>query len=169
MKDVVKALSAEPLFVLSQYRPDKKKVYIKTGKNVAVQIGSDIATFLGFSTLNSGKSKGFTPIIVGGKVGEYHTTLSGGINSLYVYTEIIKEQFVGGIKTPLLRIVNMSETANGGDIYTSLSYNKLYFAPMKSSLINTINIQIYDSEGHPLHFGKGRSVVILEFRKISNQ
>ena len=61
----------------------------------AIQFGSDIARLLGFPLVNDGIWNGqFSDIMEGEKKGDFHATKSGGLNTLDVYTDIIKEQFV---------------------------------------------------------------------------
>ena len=83
--------------------------------------------------------------------GDFHATPSGGLNTLYVYTDIIKEQFVGGTSAPLLRIINLTREINN-DEYTSKTSERLYFAPLKSSHYDSINIRVYDDTGKLINF-----------------
>ncbi len=88
---------------------------------------------------------------------------------MYVYSNIITEQFVGGIKTPLLRIVNIPGLPNSGvEEFLSVTYDALYYASLKSTLMSVIDMAIYDRGGYKMHFTKGVTRIILEFRKIVN-
>ena len=123
---------------------------------------------LGFPLANDVEWKGqFSDIIEGVKKGDFHTTTSAGLNTLYVYTDIIKEQFVGGTRAPLLRIINLTREINNHE-YTSKTFDRLYFAPLKSSHFDSINIRIYDDTGTLINFEYGKVVVVLEFRKSPN-
>ena len=84
-----------------------------------------------------------------------------------MYTDIIKEQFVGGTSAPLLRIINLTREINNEE-YTSKIFDSLYFAPLKSSHFDSINIRINDDTGKLINFEYGKVVVILEFRKSLN-
>ena len=101
------------------------------------------------------------------KKGDFHATTAGGLNTLYVYTDIIKEQFVGGTSAPLLRIININQKINNEE-YTSKTFQRLYFAPLKSSHFDTINIRIYDDTGELINFEYGKVVVYLECQKSPN-
>ena len=62
----------------------------------AIQFGSDIARLLDFPLAHDGVWEGlFSDTIKGEMKGDFHSMPSGGLNTLYVYTDIIKEQFVG--------------------------------------------------------------------------
>ena len=84
-----------------------------------------------------------------------------------MYTDIIKERFVGGTRAPLLRIINLTREINN-DEYTSKTFDRLYFTHLKSSHFDSINIRIYDDTGKLINFEYGKVVVILEFRKSPN-
>jgi hypothetical protein len=152
---------------LSENRVEsKERVTVTSDAHSGVQFGSDIATHFGFPYMRSGDFKGLSKILIGEQVGEFAPTTTGGINSTYIYTDIIKEQFVGGLKAPLLRIVYIPNMIHPDEEYMSISYDKLYFAKLKSSLLDTIQIIMYDREGHEIHFERGTVTAILEFRKI---
>ena len=134
----------------------------------AIQFSSDIARMLGFPLAHNDEWNGlFSNIIEGEKKGDFHATTSAGLNTLYVYTDIIKEQFVGGSRAPLLRIINLTREINN-DEYTSKKFDRIYFAPLKSSHFDSINIRIYDDTGELINFEYGKVVVVLEFRKSLN-
>ena len=60
----------------------------------AIQFASDIARLLGFPLAHDDVyDERFSAIIEGEKKGDFHATTAGGLNTLYVYTDIIKEQF----------------------------------------------------------------------------
>ena len=150
------------------YDANENRVTVRTHYQYAIQFGSDIARLLGFKLAHDGVSEGlFSDIIEGTKKGDFHATPSGGLNTLYVYTDIIKEQFVGGTSAPLLRIINLSREINNEE-YTSKTFDRLYFAPLKLSYFDTIKICIYDDTGNLINFEYGKVVVILEFRKSPN-
>ena len=150
------------------YDVNEKRVTVHTYYQYAIQFGSDIARMLGFPLAHNGVWEGlFSNIIEGEKKGDFHATTSAGLNTLYVFTDIIKEQFVGGTRAPLLRIINLTREINN-DEYTSKTFDRLYFAPLKSSHFDSINIRIYDDTGELINFEYGKVVVVLEFRKSPN-
>ena len=141
---------------------------MRTYYHYTIKFGSDIARLLGFPLAHGGEWDGlFSDIIEGEKKGDFQATSSGGLNTLYMYTDIIKEQFVGGTSTLLLRIINLTREINNEE-YTSKTFDKLYFAPLKSSHFDTINIRIYDDTGKLINVEYGKVVVILEFRISPN-
>ncbi len=164
---VNKSLVTTKKLIMIHYDAVESKVTVRTLNQFAVQFGIDIARLLGFPVSYEGVWNGnYSSIIEGVKKSDFHATPSAGLNTLYVYTDIIKEQFVGGTSAPLLRIINMDQKTNNED-YTTKTFQRLYFAPLKTSHFDTINIRIYDDTGELINFEYGKIVVILEFQKIS--
>ena len=129
--------------------------------NYAVHFGSDICYLLGFQV---GKLNATgMDVIDGRRTGEYYASKNGGLNTLYIYTDIIKEKIVGGIHSPLLRVINLGQKENNEDS-TSLTMDRLFYCAMKRSSIDNINIQLRDDTGDLVHFQFWKVVVVLEFR-----
>jgi hypothetical protein len=140
------------------------RVKITPRLGYTIQFGSDISTLLGFHYLNSGVHKGMSNIISSAVIGPLRASTSGGLNTMYVYTNIIKDQPVGGIAVPLLRIINLERGSNRED-FSSRMYTRLYYVPLRASRFDTINIQLRDDTGELIHFEYGKVVLILEFRR----
>ncbi len=134
----------------------EERTRVRVTNGYSVQFGSDIARLLGFPSNKRIKSKN--------KVSPYHATPSGGLSTVYVYTDIIKPQIVGETTTPLLRIVNWNHSTKEEN--TALTFEQLYFSPLKNSHFDTINILLMDDTGREIAFEYGKVVVVLEFRKV---
>jgi hypothetical protein len=145
------------------YNKATNLVTIQTRQNYSLSLGVDVSYLLGFKLGRiTADDNG---LMKGTRTGEYYASLSGGLNTMYVYSDIIKEQLVGGISAPLLRIINMkTKTNNEGT--TSQTCFPLHYVPLKSSHTDTINIQLRDDTGELVQFEYGVVVVVLEFRKI---
>jgi hypothetical protein len=103
-------------------------------------------------------------IISSTEIGPIRATTSGGLNTMYVYTNIIKDQPVGGTAIPLLRIINLKRSSNRED-FSCRMYTRLYYGPLHASRFDTINIQLRNDTGELIHFEYGKVVLILEFRR----
>lgn len=87
---------------------------------------------------------------------------------LFVYTNIVQSQIVGGEKHPLLRIVNTSGAATGEDITTVMAskiYEKIYYLPLQLKLLDEIVINIRDEAGSPIAFAPGILSITLHFKR----
>ena len=85
-----------------------------------------------------------------------------GMNSLYVYTDIIQDQIVGHTMVPLLRSV----PADG--VRGSISYKEMlrvHYLPVQKKSFHTIHLYITNDVGELVPFHSGRSVVTLHFRR----
>ena len=68
---------------------------MRTYYQYAIKFGSDISRLLGSPLAHDGVWNGlFSASIEGEKNGDIHATTSGGLNTIYVYTDIMQEQFV---------------------------------------------------------------------------
>lgn len=86
------------------------------------------------------------------------------ISSLYIYSDIIKYQYVGDTLAPLLR--NVVVTPNKNYTIRNNIYDSPQYIPVNRSVIDTINIQITDEFGKNIRFTGGKSIVKLNFRPI---
>lgn len=128
-------------------------------------IGKYLAPILGFHTIYGAKSrtrhaKKSTQIIRS----PYQVSYEGGLDNLYMYTNIIREQYVGSTNTPLLRIINWTQPKTNGGI--GIQFDQLYFCPLLTNNFDTIQIVIMDKQGREVMFNSGTCVVILQFKEI---
>lgn len=86
------------------------------------------------------------------------------INNLYIYTDIIKYQYIGDTLSPLLRTINIP--FNEILSTESVIYDSPHYTPVNKSSIDTINIKIKDDLGNSIRFERGKSIVKLHFRPI---
>ena len=138
------------------YNKVKKRTIVKS--NYRIKFGKDIARLLGFSSktwIAGGKNKIKSP---------YHATIYGGLTTLYVYTDIIQEQFVGETAVPILRIVNWDHEVKKDN--TSITFDRLYYSPLKNTNFDTIQIFIMDDTGTEVEFEYGKVVIVLEFKEM---
>ena len=91
--------------------------------------------------------------------------VNAGINSLYVYCDILKRVPVGDTKASLLRIVNAKGSSHE---VVHLAYNKPRYLPLQKNNFDSIEIDIKDSFEDPIPFVSGQVVVILEFIRSKN-
>ena len=139
----------------------EERTRVKVSGGYCVHFGSDIARLLGFPSDNLIKSIDKKEVI---EVSPYHATPTGGLSTVYVYTDIIKQQIVGETSTPLLRIINWSHSSKEDN--TALTFEQLYFIPLKNSQFDVINILLLDDTGKEIAFEYGKVLVVLEFRKV---
>lgn len=90
--------------------------------------------------------------------------MSGGIHSLYVYSDVVDYSHVGDTKCQLLRVVEIPSNSRYGD-HVHITYQTPYYLPLANRNISSIEIDIKDDSGEPIDFKFGRVEVVLHFKK----
>ena len=88
------------------------------------------------------------------------------IESIYIYSDIVENQYVGDYKVPLLRVVPVR--SNFGEM-DWIHYDKPHYMRMNRENINNIDINIRGSTGEFVSFVSGKVIVTLVFRRISSR
>ena len=73
---------------------------------------------------------------------------------------------VGDVTAPLLRIVNMEVTQSHAVHQIMKTMNPPLFVPLQKKNFDNIEINIMIDTGEPVPFMGGKSVVVLEFKRI---
>ena len=89
---------------------------------------------------------------------------TGGIDGVYVYSDLIQEKIVGHRSVPLLRVVPV-EGEYGDNIYRE--YIKPLYVPISHNTFRTVEVNILDSAGRKIPFQSGKLTIVLHLRKIS--
>ena len=130
-----------------------QKVKVELSDNVKLEFNdSDIARCFGFNE-NEKLERTSTSTTIS-SVNMYH--------SIYVYTDIIENQYTGDYKVPLLRVIPV--TSQYGEMF-HIKYDKPHFFNLNRSRISTIEIDLRDDEGKLISFEGGRSIITLVFRR----
>jgi len=95
-----------------------------------------------------------------------HDLFINTIDSFLVYTDIIADQYYGDTLAPIIRSV-MPYGQTGDSI--SIQYQTPHYVDLKKSFIETVHINIRDSEGNLIHFTNllGKVNIKLHF-KLTN-
>ena len=158
LEQLIKALNASMSSREAQakikfsYNPSSRKVTVDVKRGATIWFTGDIAAVLGFAQDCFIEKKTSSP---------YTADINGGFSSLYVYTDIVDPQFVGDVKVPLLRIVNIQ-----GDYGTSVhtSFRNLQYVPVKVNSFETIEMDIKNDRNENVSFESGKSIATLHFR-----
>jgi hypothetical protein len=93
---------------------------------------------------------------------QYVADLNPTMSSLYIYVDIIKEQFVGSSLVKLIRSIPIN--GKNGDCINE-NFNSPNYVPVAYSDINAVEIKICDDYCELIQFKFGRAVVKLHFRR----
>ena len=159
---LTKALNAsmskeEQMKVKFSYIRSSCKVLVDVKHGTTVWVTGDIATILGFDQDTFIEKKTLSP---------YVADINGGFSSMYVYSDIVDVQFVGDVKVPLLRIVNI-EGEYGKNIHAS--FRNLQYVPVKVNSFESIEIHIKNDRDESVSFASGKSIATLHFRQKRSQ
>lgn len=83
------------------------------------------------------------------------------IDSLFIYTDITKNQLVGDTQVPLLGVARVNN-----DGYWA--FNPPFYIPLNKTIIDTIHITICNQRGEKVKFPKGTHVISrLHFKRVN--
>lgn len=87
-----------------------------------------------------------------------------GVHSLMIYCDLIKPIITGNTYTQLLRSVPVTHRKFGDQC--CVTFTKPYFFPLATSSFRSIDISIRDDTGALIPFKFGRTIIVLEFKKL---
>lgn len=131
------------------------KVTITLDKGKKLYFENDLGVILGF---------GKEVILSKSITAPYVSDLDVGLQSLFVYLNIVDSQIVGDVRAPLLRIVPAQ--GRDGEIIT-INYNNPQFLPLATKEFETLEVLITSDVGKKITFERGRVVLTLNFRRSS--
>ena len=86
------------------------------------------------------------------------------VSTLFVYCDALEHVVVGDVMAPLLRIVDMKRKQTYGRMHQVL--NPPLYVPLQKKHFDTIEINIMTDTGDDVPFARGKSVVVLEFKRV---
>lgn len=92
------------------------------------------------------------------------TDINEGFSALYLYSDVVEDQFVGGYMVPLLRVVPFKN--DGKKHYVWVNFNHVQYLPVLDRQADSIEINIRRDNGKTVPFQDGKVVVTLHFRRI---
>ena len=136
---------------ITPYHPITQKVFTNSVENCRLDFNnSDVGYCLEYhphEVLSAVKHHASQNIA---KLDLYHTC--------HIYTDIVQNQLVGGVKAWLLRVVPVKE----GKL-TYVHYDRPHFLLIYRSNISVIEVNIRDERGDILSFQSGNSIITLLF------
>ena len=152
----------DPRPLLYKFNQVSGKVSIRIENQCGIAMAnSDIARCLGFAQ-NFDRQTEVEFVDVEADI----TIPKNTIGSVYVYSDIIENQYVGDYKAPLLRVIPVRTKFNE---VNWVHYDKPHFLRLSRENINTIEINIRDETGEFVSFESGKVIITLVFRRISSR
>ena len=158
-EDLVTAMNQQfTSHVKFKWDHNSKKVTAEVQAGRGIKLSRTLASMLGLPRL-LGTSIGVKKTIVGKRVDD----IRRGLDSLYVYCDLVRHRIVGDTSVPLLRIVPVRGSHGS---YITRAYENIQYLPVRGGEVQTIEIDIRDDTGKPVPFESGRVVVILHLRRV---
>lgn len=98
-------------------------------------------------------------------IAERPVELDAGCKSLFVYSNIVQNSFVGDTTAPILRLVEVPNDCKFGD-QVVMHYASPHYIPLITNEFDIIEIHLKDDVDESIPFEFGRTLVKLHFRKV---
>jgi hypothetical protein len=123
--------------------------------NTELLITPSLRDILGFDALHF--TKGLT-------IGQNHADIDTGMTAIYVYSDIVQNQFVGDTLVPLLRVVPI----RGADknVYRGEEFLHPRYLPTKRETTSVMEFNLRTDAGKVISFKTGKVVLTLHFRAL---
>jgi hypothetical protein len=129
---------------------------ISESTRIGVELSPDLARLLGFD-YNVKYLRDMTAIRA--------PDLKGLVTPIYVYCDLLEHITVGDTKAPLLRILSNSNRMGYEVGNFHKAFNPTLYVPLQKKNFDTIEINLMTDTGLPVPFMRGKSFVVLEFRR----
>lgn len=128
-----------------------------TKKQYYLELNHSLKELLGFKF-------SFIPLHDASYLADMQVDRSRGINTIFIYCDLLEEVRVGNSLVPLLRTVPFNNNTYGGII--SITYDKPIYLPIRKNFIDKVKIELRDSIGELIPFDEGLTTVILHFKRL---
>jgi hypothetical protein len=98
-------------------------------------------------------------------VAKYPPDFRGGIDQLYLYSNIAQPQIIGDSYGQVLRIVSVTDDKDFGTIIEHV-YPTPHYVPVQLRNLDTISISINTDQNVPIRFMYGKTLVKLHLRRV---
>jgi len=137
----------------------RNRVKIINSGEFHLKMNDPLAKKLGFQDVN------YMPYGQGNHIAPNPVDMSQAtVPTLFVYCDALEHVVVGDVTAPLLRIVDMNRKKTYGRMHQVL--NPPMYVPLQKKHFDTIEINIMSDTGEAVPFVDGKSVVVLEFKRI---
>lgn len=136
------------------------RFHVKSSGNYFLELSHSLADILGFKYPHAIKSNLYCKRDM---MAMYSPFVHRGIDTIFVYTDIVNNVMVGDVKAPLLLIYPFKSSTQGRNIHQE--FINPNYVPLNRTTIRRIEILLRDGAGDPIPFTHGKTVISLHFRK----
>lgn len=146
-----------------KYNEISKRVHFSMYRSQVINFSQSLATILGLGNkqVPSQAKDEETWSWTGNRVSD----ITRGINSIFIYCDLLEHVPVGDTKAPLLRIID-ARGENGETVHRS--FDEPRYVPLQKRNFDSIELDIRDDLGNPVAFENGKLVTTLHFRQAKS-
>ncbi len=85
--------------------------------------------------------------------------------NIWVYSDVIEYRPVGGVNTPLLRVISQKSYMEKNRYVINKIYQKIHYSNVSTSTLQDIELALTDDSGEDLIFMSGSCIATLHFRR----
>lgn len=122
-------------------------------QDFSLYLSGDLADICGFES---------TFVITQTSEAKYHANIHAGKYSIFVYTDLITNSFVGNSESPLSRIVPILGTPGE---YTRQQFNNLQYIPLSRDTFESVQIELRHDNGQLLQVSRGKTICVFHLRR----
>ena len=145
------------------YDKNVQRFIIKCGDEFFIKLSKPLGSVLGFDN-EQVPYMTFLPSTE--TTAQYFPVMNRAITTLYVYTNIVDDVFVGNVKAPLLLTCPYKQDTLNDVV--QVEFFRPTYAKLNRSQFQQIDVAIHDEAGSLVPFLYGKTVLTLHFRKQMN-
>ena len=131
----------------------------KTAEFLLIYLGRELAYILGFplttADIHFSNYKA---------VSQHPCDISANLNEVYIYSDLIRTQFVGNSEVKLLRIVSIRGGGSFGEVVHRI-FERPQFHALASNSILEVQVELRTAAGAPFPIRLGNTIIQLTFRR----
>ena len=140
------------------------RVGVNIHEHTEILISEKLAAILGMNTTHMKPKPGYKSYHVYTDYGVNSPDVLAGAHFLFVYSDLVREQFVSSARAPLLLVI---PTTGQFEDYIVYEPRTLDFLSLKSNRFQTVCVKICDIHGSVVKFSKGYVHLTLTFRPVA--
>jgi len=138
---------------------EKGRVELLNSGSFKAYLSSTLRNKLGFVNMLNDGFRG------GRHIAENKCNINGEtVQTLFIYCDILEHVEVGDVMAPLLCMVDMKRKQSHGNMHETP--HALLYVPLQKKQFDTIKINIMTDTGDPVHFVDGKTITVLEFKRL---
>jgi hypothetical protein len=139
---------------------NKFSLHIHNGSIISeIVLSKKLQYIMGFESNTISKTDGTI-------IAKYPPDFRGGVDQLYVYSNIVQPQIIGNSLGQVIRIVNVTNDNEKFGCIVERVYPTPHYVPIQLRKIDNISVSINTDQNVPVRFMYGKTLVKLHMRRV---